>query len=274
MGTNYVTIPFKGALRDSLSFIDEAFIQMVADSEKPLVVLNFSYAEEMQLSEGELASFRALLQGCMAKGQIIAFVKAPEYLQNFFQTKLNFNDCFYSSLAQALKSNPEQVIETAGPELDLLSRAVVEVFDKQFSMKVVPETPLFISAVAKDPNQKDSIIGLIALNAKGACGSLLIRFPKNAILQLAEQTYGQKMSIQKPEVLDVASELVNMILGCAKEELNARGYGIEQALPQTLVSLPESGVSVATPRPYWKINVQSPVGELSLEVCLKQQKVD
>ena len=274
MGTHYLTLPFRGHLVSSVSFISPEFIQRISEIEKPLVVLNFSYSEPAPLPENELNALRSLCSSCLDKGKQLAFVKCPDFLLQYLEQKLNLQGRFFSTLSQALKSNPEQIIEDIGPELDLLARAVVEVFEKQFFMKVTPEKPKALTPSSIDTNHKDGIIGLIALNSKGACGSLLMRFGEATVLELAEQTYGEKLPIQNPQVSEIAAELINMILGCAKEELNARGFGIEQALPQTLVPSPHGNISAATPRPCWQINFQSPAGELSLEICLKRQKGD
>jgi len=271
MGTHYLTLPFRGPLGNSLSFITPSFIQRISETEKPMVVLNFSYSESTPLSEMELGVLKSLCGSCLEKGKQLAIVKCPDTLLHFLEQKLNLQGRFFSTLSQALKSNPDQVIEDIGPELDLLSKAVIEVFEKQFSMKVTPEKPKILTPLSVDTHHKDGIIGLIALNSKGACGSLLMRFGESTVLELAEQTYGERLPLRNPQVSEIAAELINMILGCAKEELNARGFGIEQALPQTLVPNPEGGASAATPRPCWQINFQSPVGELSLEICLKRE---
>ena len=272
MGTHYMTLPFRGPLGHSISFITPVFIQKISEGEQPLVVLNFSYSEAAPLLENELNTLRLLCASCLENGKQLAIVKCPDFLLHYLEQKLNLQGRFFSTLSQALKSSPEQVIEDVGPELELLTKAVTEVFDKQFSIDVIPEKPVLLTPAFRDPNHKDGIIGLIPLNSKGACGSLLIRLGESTILQLAEQTYGEKLEIRNSQVGEIAAELINMILGCAKEQLNARGFGIEQALPQTLVPRVDGSSSALTPRPCWQINFQSTVGELSLEICLKRQK--
>lgn len=270
LGTNYLTLPFRGPLAQSIAFVTPEFILRIANSEKPLVVLNFSYAEAAALSAGELKLLKMLCKACLDSGKRLAFVKCPDFLLQDLEQKLDLQGRFFSTLSQALKSGPEQVIAEIGPELELLTKAVIEVFEKQFSIVVIPEKPRMLTPASVDAKHENGIIGLIALNSKDAVGSLLMRFGESTVLKLAEQTYGEKLPLLNPQVTDVAAELINMILGCAKEELNARGFGIEQALPQTLVPNPDGGGSANTPKPCWQINFQSPVGELNLEICLKR----
>ncbi|MGK5087139.1 chemotaxis protein CheX [Bdellovibrionota bacterium FG-2] len=82
-----------------------------------------------------------------------------------------------------------------------------------------------------DPPLFGDISGIIGLTAETFNGTLAISFPGPLFLVLASNMFGQPYKEITNEIVDLAGELSNMILGQAKMVLNPLGYQIQQAIP-------------------------------------------
>ncbi len=82
-----------------------------------------------------------------------------------------------------------------------------------------------------DPPLLGDISGIIGLTAETFNGTLAISFPSSLFLVLATNMFGQPYTEITSEIVDLAGELSNMILGQAKMVLNPLGYQIQQAIP-------------------------------------------
>ncbi|MGK5083335.1 chemotaxis protein CheX [Bdellovibrionota bacterium FG-1] len=82
-----------------------------------------------------------------------------------------------------------------------------------------------------DPMLIGDLSGIIGITSEAFSGTLAISFKEEIFCKIASSILGTPYPNIIPEIVDLAGELSNMILGQAKIELNTLGYQIQQALP-------------------------------------------
>ena len=88
----------------------------------------------------------------------------------------------------------------------------------------IKETPEAIYDVS-------AVIGL----GGSASGVVTLSFPKEVVLQVVSNFIGEPMRSLNMEVADAVGELVNMISGGAKTDLNNMGFNLSLALPNVVM---------------------------------------
>lgn len=78
------------------------------------------------------------------------------------------------------------------------------------------------------------IAGVLPLRSPSFNGFISLAFPAPVFLAAMEGMMGAPCPALTDEIKDGAAELLNMIFGQAKVELNAKGFGIEMARPTVL----------------------------------------
>ncbi len=271
LGTHYSTLCLKGDMKSSIQFLRSRYWGPTLIAESNLIVVNLAYAE---VREGETESCAALLAGLSSEaaqaGKVVNFISTLAPLRDLMLVSLKDPTAFHDNLLQLLKKYTPAAVDL-GPELKLLSNAVIEVFEKQFGIAAtVLSTKLFDSDSTESPESEEGwdVIGLLPIVSTGASGNLQLRFQKTTLMELAKLAFGKELSKDDPEVAAIAAELVNMVQGCAKAELNQRGYGIEQALPQTFVGSSKP-LKNTLPRPYWSVEFETIYGHVGLGVQIR-----
>lgn len=99
-----------------------------------------------------------------------------------------------------------------------------------------------VEAKNKSPYLKDhqnfdvDIAGVLSLVSDAFVGSISLCFPKMTFLKICEGLFGEPQAEITPDIQDAAGELLNMIFGAAKAELNDKNnYEIKRALPTVIV---------------------------------------
>lgn len=75
------------------------------------------------------------------------------------------------------------------------------------------------------------IAGVIGLTSKTFNGSIALEFPEKTFLYIMNGMLGEEFTTIDDDLQDGAGELLNIIFGLAKRNLNAKGYEIEKAIP-------------------------------------------
>lgn len=84
-------------------------------------------------------------------------------------------------------------------------------------------------------NYEIDIAGVLSLVSPSFSGSVGICYPKSTFLKICGKLFDQEYETIDSEVEDAASEILNMIFGGAKAELNKDfDYGIQKALPTVI----------------------------------------
>ncbi len=107
--------------------------------------------------------------------------------------------------------------------------ATQKVLNVQCSIATTPQKPFLKKPT--DPMLLGDLSGIIGITSETFNGTLAISFPEKIFLKLASGMLGQTYTAITPEIVDLAGELSNIILGQSKIELNTLGYKIQQAIP-------------------------------------------
>lgn len=133
------------------------------------------------------------------------------------------------ALIQKSKGSKSKVdVEFINPFL----KATVQTLSVQANTKIEIEKPYIKN---KDQSPNIDIAGVINIVSENFKGSITLCFPKNVFLQIYENMLGEKHTEITAEIQDGCGELLNIIFGNAKAELNAKkGYTIQKAIPTVL----------------------------------------
>ena len=70
------------------------------------------------------------------------------------------------------------------------------------------------------------VSGIIGLVSDSFCGNVLLTFPESTFLKIMSSMLGENFTKLDQDLIDGASELLNIIFGQTKANLNNKGYGI------------------------------------------------
>ena len=123
--------------------------------------------------------------------------------------------------------------ETAASELsseviEAFLRGTVETFAVQFGVEVKPGAPYLRKP---DDGVQGDIGGVIAMSDPRATGIVAILMPQSVFLMVIGKLLGMEATEINSDLEDGAAEILNMIYGLAKDQLNRRGYEIDRAIP-------------------------------------------
>jgi chemotaxis protein CheX len=144
-------------------------------------------------------------------------------------------------------------------------KATVQTLSVQANTKVEIEKP-FIKT--KEHVVSIDIAGVINIISSKFKGSITLCFPKNVFLQIYENMLGEKHTEISNEIQDGCGELLNIIFGNAKAELNAqKGYVIEKAIP-TILTGEKLKVNQTTAHSVFILPFRTAAGTFYIEVVI------
>ncbi|MFN7685172.1 MAG: chemotaxis protein CheX [Oligoflexia bacterium] len=108
----------------------------------------------------------------------------------------------------------------------------LETLKVQCSTEARPGKPFFQPAVTSpDPG----IAAVIGLTGEGVRASVTLCFPERLFLKVMSNMLGEDCHEMTRELEDGVAELLNIIFGSAKRQINAAGYGnVQMAIPTIL----------------------------------------
>jgi chemotaxis protein CheX len=119
----------------------------------------------------------------------------------------------------------------------------------------------------KDDKAKGDVTGVIGLTGDSN-GTIAVTFDQGSILKIVSNMFGEEMTELNHEVADVVGELVNMISGQARRELEELGRLFHAAIP-TVISGRGHCVTHYTDGPKIAIPFTTEGGSFIIEVCLE-----
>ena len=143
-------------------------------------------------------------------------------------------------------------------------QGAIQTLQLQCSFTAKPTRPFLKGA---GPGIQTDIAAVIGLTSVGFQGSVAICFPKAIFLTVMERMLGEKYTEITTELEDGASELLNIIFGQAKRELNSKGYTIEKAIP-TIVRGTNMAVRHLGPSPTVVVPFETEVGIFHIEIAV------
>jgi chemotaxis protein CheX len=139
--------------------------------------------------------------------------------------------------------------------------ATKKTFETQVQTSIKPLTP----SLKKGSQPGVDIASVITLVSNGMSGSFVLCFSEEVFLKVYGSMVGETFDKITPEIEDAASEIVNIIYGLAKVDLNARGYTFPKAFPTVLrgekISIRQSGSKPAVIMPF-----ETGLGKFHIEI--------
>lgn len=119
----------------------------------------------------------------------------------------------------------------------------------------------------KDDKAKGDVTGVIGITGDSN-GTIAVTFDQASILKIVSNMFGEEMTELNHEVADAVGELVNMISGQARRELEDVGRFFHAAIP-TVISGKSHCVTHYTDGPKIAIPFTTDDGSFTIEVCLE-----
>jgi len=139
--------------------------------------------------------------------------------------------------------------------------ATKKTFETQIQTTIKPLTP----SLKKGNMPGVDIASVLTLVSNGMSGSFVLCFSEEVFLKVYGSMVGESFDKITPEIEDAASEIVNIIYGLAKVELNCRGYTFPKAFPTVLrgekISIRQSGSRPAVIMPF-----ETGLGQFHIEI--------
>ena len=139
--------------------------------------------------------------------------------------------------------------------------AAQKTLEVQCKTKVKVLTPF----LKKEQTANVAIAGVLSLISNGFSGSIVLCFPQAVFLKIYENMFGEKHDAITPELEDAAGELLNIIYGMAKIELNSKGYNFQKALP-TVMAGEKLKIRQSGSMPAVVIPLETDVGPFHIEI--------
>lgn len=144
-----------------------------------------------------------------------------QFIDDGAMSFLNLNDC--PSKGGLLDVNFIQ------PFID----ATLNVLSVQANTPAKMTTPYLKTSSSANPSI--DIAGVISIVSDVFIGTIALCFPQQTFLKICSGMFGEEHTEISEQIEDAAAEILNMIFGNAKAELNKKnGYGIEKALPTVI----------------------------------------
>ena len=119
----------------------------------------------------------------------------------------------------------------------------------------------------KDDKAKGDVTGVIGITGDSN-GTIAVTFDQGSILKIVSNMFGEEMTELDHEISDAVGELVNMISGQARRELEENGRLFHAAIP-TVISGRGHCVTHYTDGPKIAIPFTTDDGSFTIEVCLE-----
>lgn len=143
--------------------------------------------------------------------------------------------------------------KSSGLNMDFIQPFLIatkKTFETQIQTTIKPLTPSLKTATMPGVD----IASVLTLVSNGVSGSFVLCFSEEVFLKVYGSMVGETIDKITPEVEDAASEIVNIIYGLAKVELNIKGYTFQKAFPTVLrgekISIRQSGSRPAVIMPF------------------------
>lgn len=142
-----------------------------------------------------------------------------------------------------------------------------QAFGVQANTPIQPEKP-FAKTAQHQP--QIAIAGVINIVSNVFRGNIALCFPKEVFLAIYKNMIDEEHTEITPEIQDACGELLNILFGVAKAELNnTQGYEIEKALP-TVLSGDKIKVQQTTALPVIVLPFKTPAGYFYLELVAEK----
>ncbi|OHD07479.1 MAG: hypothetical protein A2086_14520 [Spirochaetes bacterium GWD1_27_9] len=143
--------------------------------------------------------------------------------------------------------------------------ASMNLFKEYLNVSVTVSPPVLL----KDPNELKEVSAIIGL-AGDTVGAVVLTFSRETAIKMVSKFSGLSFMAITNEVIDGVGEMVNIIAGNAKKDLE--DYRIEISLPGVITG---NSYNINWPKgvPVISIPFQSEFGDFSVNVSMRDMKV-
>ncbi|MBF0466274.1 MAG: chemotaxis protein CheX [Nitrospirae bacterium] len=145
--------------------------------------------------------------------------------------------------------------------------SLVNILKTMANVEVTHNTP----CIKADSSAMGYISGMIGLAGEKTSGSIAITFTEEAILHIASNMLGEKMTEVNEEIADMVGEITNMVSGGGRKILSEQGYKFNMAIPTTIVGKNHT-ITHKTKGMIVLVPFQTPAGPFYVEICFEEEK--
>lgn len=184
-------------------------------------------------------------------------------LKSTFNLAKSLNDAY--KLA-GLKTDKPNNVKLNTEFINPFIQATMNTFKTQVGVEIKPLKP-FLKKANEQNKEPINLAGVINLTCSHFTGAIVIAFSEQVFLNIYEKMLDEKLDKIDDEVKDGAAELLNIIYGQAKSELNKRNFALEKAIP-TVLSGSHIDVYHNPSAIVFVLPFESEAGSFNLEVSL------
>jgi chemotaxis protein CheX len=251
---------------DKSNFEDfEKFRAKIAASQFPLII-NCHRLESMQ--QLWFRGFVTFIKSCKESSRMIVFIQLPKFFKDMI-TENALQDMF--KLGKDLRDAKKMigVLEHKSLDVNFINpfiKATMKVLKVQASTEVKATKPFMKS----DPKEKmlGDISGMIGVVSNSFNGNIVVSFPEGTFLKIMTKMLGEEVKEMNKEIIDGAGELMNIIFGQAKIDLNEMGYAIKTAIPSVITGKNHSIMMNQSDALVVVLPFESDCGNFNLEICI------
>lgn len=159
-------------------------------------------------------------------------------------------------------------MSTSSPQMQLVG-PMLESIKKVFQIQL--STPVEFKAVAPKTGQsplKFDLAAVLGMSSSKMLGSLVLLFPANVFLPIVNRMLGENYTEINAENRDAASEILNIIYGAARPNINKLGHDFAPAIPSVATG-GELSFSHSPGSTVLVLPCKSDVGEFEVELGVK-----
>lgn len=123
----------------------------------------------------------------------------------------------------------------------------------------------------REPQPHFAIAGVIGLTSDQFKGVISLNYEESLYLAMMSHMLGEKLTEITDELQDGAAEILNMVYGAAKTQLNSKGYSLQKAIPTVIRGSDIKTHHGAHNAPTIVVPMRASVGQLHLEISVDMQ---
>jgi chemotaxis protein CheX len=167
---------------------------------------------------------------------------------------------------------------TNSKEFTLFSKPIIESLKKTFDIMmktgITPNSPQ-LNVSTKSHGDITSIISIDGeVTQNGAInkfrGHISVSFIEEVFIKVASKMLMTEYTEYCDDIADAGGEIVNIVIGNAKQELKDSGYNIDMATPLTLVKGEQHNINYDKETVIIETKIDSELGDFVFEICYQK----
>ncbi len=203
--------------------------------EKPKMLTVLDFKEVVTINEKIYNSIILLNSAIIKKNCFFSIINASNNIEVLLKAALKGSEVNLSKNiheARVFAGMGQNKAEIYAIFVDPFVKATEKVLQMQCNLKPVLGKPYQKSVTTVLDMH---VVGILSLVSKAFCGTIALCFSSSAFLSVYSGMFGEPAETFSEEMVDAAAEILNMIFGIAKAELNEiEGFQIEKSIPSVI----------------------------------------